>query len=95
MKERYQSLIDDDKWEVCYLCGDKATDTHHIFEGSGRRVRSDYRKLTVRLCRACHSRLHDVGGPEMDYLHRIGQRAYEDKIGTREQFREEFIRSYL
>ena len=89
------SLIDGDEKDVCYLCGGLATDTHHIFEGSGRRSRSDYRKLTVRLCRACHSKVHDTSCPEMDYLHRVGQRAYEAKIGTREEFIKEFVRSYL
>ena len=93
--EKYETLIDGDEWEVCYLCGGFATETHHIFEGNGRRQICDNRKLTVRLCRKCHSKLHDTSCPEMDYLHRVGQRAYEKQIGTREQFREEFIRSYL
>ena len=31
----------------------------------------------------------------MMYLHQKGQMVYEEKVGTREQFREEFIRSYL
>ena len=90
-----ESIIDGDEKEVCYLCGGKATDTHHIFEGSGRRALSDFYGLTVRLCRECHSKIHDTSCPEMEYLHRVGQRAYEAQIGTREMFINDFVRSYL
>lgn len=89
------SIVEGDEWEVCYLCGGFAVHTHHLFEGNGRRKISDRLKLTVRLCAECHRKLHDTSCPQMDYLHRVGQRTYEQKIGTREQFRKDFIRSYL
>ena len=89
----YESRIAGDEYEVCFLCGRRACHTHHIFGGPCRNA-SDRHKLTVRLCLECHMQVHKVG-PEMAYLHELGQRTYEEQIGTREQFREEFIRSYL
>lgn len=91
-----KSIIPDDVENICYLCkryGDHL-DVHHIFEGTGRRKASDRHNLIVHLCRSCHSRLHDKN-EGMDYLHRIGQQAYEEQIGTKEEFIKEFIRSYL
>ncbi len=88
------SLIDDDIEGICYLCQWPSHHVHHIFGGPCRKA-SDRHRLIVHLCVDCHRRIHDKGGPEMDFLHEIGQQAYEKKIGTREQFREEFIRSYL
>ena len=91
----YKSIIEDDQWDICFLCGRRAEHTHHIFEGHGRRKISDRLKLTVRLCSECHTRLHDTSCPEMQYLHEVGQETYERKIGTREDFIRDFIRSYL
>lgn len=42
----------------CYLCGRKATETHHLMNGVGLRKKSDQDGLTVRLCRECHARIH-------------------------------------
>lgn len=89
-----QSLIDDDIEGICYLCGRQSAHVHHIFGGPCRKA-SHRHRLIVHLCVDCHRRIHDKGGSEMAYLHEIGQQAYEKNIGTREQFREEFIRSYL
>ena len=88
-------IIDGDQEEICFLCGGRAEHTHHIFEGTGCRKPCDRRKLTVRLCHKCHGKLHDTSCPEMQFLHELGQKTYEEKIGTRDQFRQEFIRSYL
>ena len=95
-KEHLMSLIDDDRDDECYLCGcySQVLDVHHIFGGSVRKTCDKY-GLTVHLCRDCHRYVHDQGGASMDYLHTVGQRTYEKKIGTREQFIKEFIRSYL
>ena len=89
----YESRIAGDVYELCFICGRRACHTHHIFGGPCRKA-SDRHKLTVRLCLECHTLLHDYG-VGMQYLHELGQRTYEEQIGTREQFREEFIRSYL
>lgn len=93
--KKNKSILDDDRLDKCYLCGDQGwIEEHHIFGGSTRKA-SDKRGLVVHICRDCHRYLHDKGGDMMNYLHTKGQMVYEEKIGTREQFREEFIRSYL
>ena len=90
-----KSIIEDDDRDRCFLCGSYGpTDEHHIFGGPVRKT-SDRLGLVVHICRDCHRDLHDRGGKSMDYLHTIGQRAYEEQIGTREQFIKDFIRSYL
>lgn len=78
-------------WMMFVIC---AEEEQHIFGGPCRKA-SDRYGLVVHLCVDCHRRIHDKGGPEMQYLHELGQRIYEEQIGTRRQFREEFIRSYL
>ena len=88
------SMIDDDIEYKCYLCGAVGKmDVHHIFGGPVRPI-SDRYGLVVHLCRECHTKLHDTGEGKQ-YLHEIGQEAYEQKIGNRTAFIREFIRSYL
>ena len=91
------SMIEDDVEDKCFLCGAEGrTDVHHIFGGPVRKT-SDRYGLVVHLCRTCHSRLHDTGEgvPLKQYLHEIGQQAYEQKIGNRTAFIKEFLRNYL
>ena len=91
---KVKSILSDDEEKICYLCGKYGDmELHHIFGGSVRQT-ADKHGLVVHLCPSCHKRLHDHG-ENKQLLHEIGQQAYEDQIGTREQFIEEFIRSYL
>ena len=94
MAKKVKSIIDDDIENVCYLCGRYGhMDVHHIFGGPVRDT-SDRHGLVVHLCPSCHKELHDhsVG---KQFLHELGQKVYEEQIGTREEFIQEFIRSYL
>lgn len=93
---KIESIIEDDSSDRCYICGayNEHLDVHHIFGGPCRDA-SDRHRLIVHLCRDCHRYVHDKGGATMNYLHTKGQMAYEAQIGSREQFREEFIRSFL
>ena len=95
LAKKVKSIISDDDEMVCYLCGCESNhlDVHHIFGGSVHGP-CDKRGLVVHLCRKCHRNLHDDNVGE-SYLHEIGQQAYEEQIGTREEFIKEFIRSYL
>jgi hypothetical protein len=94
MAKKVKSVFEDDIENVCYLCGAYgATDPHHIFGGSVHKA-CDRRGLIVHLCRKCHRALHDHNVGEQ-FLHELGQQYYEEHIGTREQFIQEFIRSYL
>lgn len=95
--DKNKSIFPDDCLDKCYLCGSWSPiiDEHHVFGGSCRKV-SDKRGLVVHLCRDCHNDVHaHPSGSSMRYLHHKGQKLYEAKIGTREQFIQEFIRSYL
>lgn len=48
----------------------------------------------IPLCHRCHMNLHDTG--EMDlFFKQFAQRYYEKHIGTREQFRQDFGKSWL
>ena len=77
----------------CYLCGKQATDTHHCLFGN-KRAAADKYGLTVRLCRECHNKVHN-GHESGDFLKRLAQYTFEDKVGTREEFRQIFGKSYL
>lgn len=83
----------------CFICGYGGhLDCHHAFEGgtSGRRQRSDKRELTVMLCRNCHNEVHAKPNQGKDlFIKQTAQKYYEENIGTRDDFRREFIKSYL
>lgn len=98
-----KSIIQNDT-TVCFLCGGRAADCHHVYGGSLRK-KSDKYGLTVHLCRNCHNEppkqgVH-IGGvhfckAKMDHLHRVGQRAAMKHYGwTVDEFRREFYKNYL
>lgn len=89
----------------CYLCrlfygrsNQRGLHLHHIYEGTGRRKVSDKYGLTVKLC-PMHHNASEQGvhfNRENDLiLKQMGQRYYEENIGTREDFIRDFIKSYL
>lgn len=92
----------------CFLCDhfgdyDKYTylEEHHIFGGSSNRKKSEKYGLKVKLC-IKHHRGNVNGNKEAvhfnkemaDILHRIGQKKFEE-THTRDQFRQEFGKSWL
>lgn len=93
----------------CYLCrylyghsNQRSLAPHHIFEGgtSGRRKTSDKYDLVVMLCpmhhNASNEAVHMKPNGELDtILKRMGQEYYESHYGSREDFRRDFIKSYL
>ena len=91
----------------CYLCrvlygieNTQNLEEHHCFEGgtSGRRKMSEKYGLTVKLCiyhhRGTKEGVHFNKANEL-IVKRMAQRYYEENIGTREDFRRDFIKSYL
>ena len=74
-----------DDFESCYMCGGRAADMHHIFHGADKKL-SEELGLMVPLCRACHNKVHHVGGEYDRILKAHAQRVYLQKI---------FGRSYL
>ena len=92
-----KSIFDDDSLIQCYLCGQYGpVEEHHVFGGPCRSI-SDRYGFVVHICRKCHSLIHDSEkGVDMKLqLHQEGQRIYEQRIGNRRAFIQDFIRSYL
>jgi len=87
------------KDERCYFCHNTQNlHTHHIFEGTANRKKSEQHGMTVRLC-AYH---HNLGNKcvhnnkEMALiLKKEGQAYFEKHIGDREMFIKEFGKNYL
>ena len=95
-----ESLITD-KTGICFACGSKRNVRgHNIYYGYGRENISLKHKLTVPLCLFHHTKgkgaVHNSGGKKLDLeFKKIGQKAFENQIGSRDEFIREFGRSYL
>ena len=94
------TIIKGDKKDRCFLCG--RTDwieTHHIFNGTANRKKSEKYGLTVHLCHWCHNEPpHGVHyNQDADTrLKQIGQKAAMNEYGwTVDEFREVFGKNYL
>ncbi len=94
---------------TCYLCNmlqihclHTYTEEHHIFYGTANRKKSGKYGLKVRLCKK-HHRGDITGNREAVHfnkehdlmLKRIGQATFEQRWGSRENFRKEFGQSWL
>lgn len=92
----------------CFLCNLLGMDAHysyleehHIFFGTSNRKKSEKYGLKVNLCtwhhkgniNGCREAVHS-NREYADMLHKIGQKKFEE-THTREEFREEFGRSWL
>lgn len=87
-----QSIIQSNTDE-CYLCQGIPTDKHHLLRGN-KRKKADELGLFIHVCRRCHERIHNEPWLENE-LKCLAQVEFENKVGTREQFREIFGRSYI
>lgn len=93
--------IDSDEKGFCYRCGRAGkTEKHHIFGGANRKLSEKY-GLTVYLCHECHNEPPNgahFSKETADWLHRIGQQAFEVnqfKDGkTWEEARDEFMKLF-
>lgn len=112
-KKRYQykpkrklptaSVLQPDR-TYCFLCGNRnksgmdALEEHHIFEGNGRRAKSEEHGLKVYLCGCtCHRLGEDSAHKNREVslrLKRLAQKKFEE-THSREEFRQEFGKSYL
>ena len=92
-----KSIMVDDK-EHCVFCFSSNIEEHHVFFGTANRDKAEKYGLTIPLCTK-----HHTGSGDSPHKNRIidlalkcwGQTVYENKIGTREDFRREFGKSYL
>jgi len=91
-----KSIIQTEK--ECFITGKKTgLESHHIFGGNPNRKNSEKYGLKVWLCYEYHRGDRGVHNDEKLalWLHKVGQRAFEDKCGTREDFVRVFGRNYL
>ena len=92
-----KSIMVDDK-EHCIFCFNPCVEEHHIFFGTSNRDKAEKYGLTIPLCNK-----HHTGSGNSPHKNRIidlalkcwAQTVFETKIGTREDFRREFGKSYL
>lgn len=92
-KPKHESIIYTNK-NVCWKCGKHGpTSEHHLLDGADRGA-ADRHGLFVYLCFSCHRSAHD--DPEVQReMQEYGQRVFEEKIGTREDFLKDFLKSYI
>ena len=88
-----------DNMAECILPYCKRTDVHwhHVFFGTANRTLSDQYGLIVPLCLEHHEGLtgvHRCRAVDIK-VKQMGQRAFEEKIGSREDFMKIFGRNYL
>ena len=94
------TIIKGDKKDRCFLCGrNDWIETHHIFNGTANRKKSEKYGLTVHLCHFCHNEppngVHYNQATDTR-LKQIGQKAAMDEYGwTIDDFREIFGKNYL
>ena len=99
-----KSVFQDPKRDkYCYVCHTPYNlHCHHIFEGTANRAASERRGFKIYLC-AAHHNMSSYGvhsdsadGRALDRrLKQMAQRYYETCMGTREEFIQEFTRSYM
>lgn len=81
------------KNQYCHICGRPADHIHHLIGGTANRRLSDKYGLTVPLCVRCHQMAHD--DPKWNLaLKRYGQKLWESKYGSRDEFIKIFGKSW-
>lgn len=97
-KKHHKSIIDRDTKGQRFICGKAGeTERHHIY-GSANRKYSEQYGLTVYLCPECHRVSETAVHRNKEVrktLQRIGQRAFENKCGSRQEFIKIFGKNYL
>lgn len=98
MSKKLKSIFTDDL-DHCIFTGSPVVERHHVF-GGPLRGKSEKYGFIAPLHPTLHPNgVHFVLTPENDgidrYLKEKCQIWYEENIGTREQWLQEFIRNYL
>lgn len=85
---------------ICFFCGKTAESEHHLLFGKGIRPLAEEDGIKVPCCNKCHNmgrteeKIHDNSMAEK-LSKMLGQAVYESKVGTREEFRKRYGKSYL
>ncbi len=81
----------------CFVCGSPYVQVHHIFYGNANRKISDKYGYVAPLCAAHHTGSAGVhfNRPLDLHLKKLAQTHFEANIGTRNEFRNIFGKSWL
>ena len=95
---RLRSVFTDDL-QHCYFTGTPHCHIHHIFPGSRRKISEKY-GFVIPLMADLHEfgsgSVHENPNKGLDLkLKQMAQAYYENHYGTRDEFREEFGKSWL
>lgn len=93
------SVLQDDL-STCFVTGSTNVAIHHVFPGNGRRKKCERYGFVVALEPRYHNMsnysVHAVPNEGLDLqLKKLAQKYFEAHYGTRDQFINEFGRSYL
>lgn len=96
MGNKTQSIMVDSSY--CVVCGSPNIEWHHVFFGTSNRAVSEKYGLKIPLCKK-----HHTGDSDCPHKHHVidlclkywGQSVYERELGTRDDFRVDFGKSYL
>lgn len=85
---------------ICFFCGRPAECEHHLLFGNGSRELAEKDGLKVPSCSRCHNMGTGTEGIHNNIMaeklsRMLGQAIYESRIGTREEFRARYGKSYL
>ena len=85
---------------TCFVTGSTNVAIHHVFPGNGRRKKCERYGFVValepRYHNMSHYSVHAVPNEGLDLqLKQLAQKYFEAHYGTRDQFINEFGRSYL
>jgi hypothetical protein len=89
--EVYQQMKERAECEICHKWD--WLQRHHVFNGAFKKASEKYGYL-IDVCPECHRRIHGDAVYRKIIKARF-QKKYEEEIGTREDFRKEFVTSYL
>ena len=96
-KKQIKSRVQEDLTR-CYVCGREPAQIHHVFFGWSNRQNSEKYGYVVGLCfdhHTGHMGVH-TGNKSLELeLKRMCQEDFEKNIGTRDEFRKIFGKSYL
>ena len=82
----------------CIICNSPYAEEHHVMFGTADRAVADKYRLVLPLCNK-----HHTGSGDCPHKNRVidlafkcwAQTVYESEIGSRDDFRREFRKSYL
>jgi hypothetical protein len=79
---------------ICYLCGDRASEIHHIFNGAMRK-KSEIYGATIPLCRECHDEIHKNATERLGLKAEFQKKIMAEQGWSIDEFREIFKKNYI